>query len=189
MSNLTPTRRPGEELLFACLRTPRNPERRQRLAARVHVREPRPVKKPSRFFFDPENQPRGLVGRMPETPEGTPNAVPAPDRPAGYEPTPASEGLSLDVYAVLFEICAVYGLSPIELMSGPGRYCAEARQETYYVLITACGLTGVDVGRLMRRKHPAVMAGARRHAERHQLPITWRRGRKKASGGADAGDE
>ncbi|CTQ53564.1 chromosomal replication initiation protein [Roseibium album] len=61
---LIATRDPTEAVLNGCLVTPRDPKRAERMAAQVTPRAPVPVKPAARIFFDPENQPRGLVGQL-----------------------------------------------------------------------------------------------------------------------------
>lgn len=171
--SLTPTRDQREALLFSALVTPRNPARVAAIMARAPERKPAAVKPQERAFFDPENQPRGMVGRMPENPV-LPCIV---RRPAVKQEKPLS-AFSAKVWDILNCMCWTYSLDPADLMDGPGRYCAEARQEAYYTLMTACGLSSREVGRLMRRRYRTVLAGAHAHARRHDLPVTWTRGCK-----------
>ncbi|MBG6211545.1 hypothetical protein IWQ49_006233 [Labrenzia sp. EL_126] len=67
---LIPTKDPAEAVLAMTLTTPRTEERRAALKQTAQTHRRATPKPPSRPIFDPENQPRGQVGKLPE---------PAPD--------------------------------------------------------------------------------------------------------------
>lgn len=199
---LIPTKDPAEAVLAMTLTTPRSAKRRAALteAAANHPRtEP---KRLTRQIFDPENQPRGQVGKWPE-PEKKAVQVPVfPAKPCpfsrkvtgqvsgrfGFQLSDDPRGcflgrtsISTRVYAVLFELCDSYGISAATLADGNGIETRQIRDEAFYTLMTACALPATEVARIMRRKQAGVLAGAHRHADRHGLPVLWRRGRQGAS--------
>jgi len=176
--SLTPTRDPAEALLGACLVTPRDPARAERVkqaASHVRPRESLPAKVPGRHFFDPENQPRGKVGQMPPAPDALPMI-----RPAVKEGSKADPALA---FTILTEICRAYDMSAVDLMSGRAHWCGEARREAFYMLMSASGMSALEVGRLMYKSDNTVREGARRHAELHGLPRDWTRGGRPKGGG------
>lgn len=200
--SLVPTGGPDEAILNATLVTPRDRERANRLVSTRKPRPKLPVKKPQHVFFDPENQPRGLVGQVPE---GVALA-PAPKKPVlsaaswgmsftafgrfGFAISDCPGGRYLGAtpfgphaYSILYAICESYRMTPVQLMDGRGDLCRWAREEAYYTLLTACGLTAVEVSRIMRRRSRTVLDGAHRHADVYELPVLWpRRGPRRGAG-------
>ncbi|WP_297842856.1 helix-turn-helix domain-containing protein [uncultured Roseibium sp.] len=201
--SLIPTKNPEEAILFGSLVTPRTPARAALIASRAPARKAQPVKRPARVFFDPENQPRGMVGRMLAGPtEAQANEVlqetgPEQEEDDGKTRLDGFEFLQfltlLRIVAdeelrkledtksarqtmreIATQVCVRHGTT-LEMLRSPQRhrFLCRTRFEAMYLMRVKTSASLIMIGKFFNRDHTSVLHATERHAEEFGLPRPW----------------